>query len=138
MKKSIVYIVAGILFGMVMFKSGASSWFRIYEMFHFQSFHMYGIMGSALAIGVSFVQLAKRNKWKDVNGETLEFPDKEKVWKRYLLGGIVFGFGWALGGSCPGPLFSLLGAGFFPIIIVILGALLGTWIYGLLRDKLPH
>ncbi len=138
MKKNSLYVVVGILFGIVMYKSGAASWFRIYEMFHFQSFHMYGIIGSALFIGMGFVQLAKKYKWKGTHGQVLSFPDKENGWKRYLLGGVLFGLGWALGGSCPGPLFALLGAGFFPIIIVILGALLGTWFYGLLKDKLPH
>ncbi len=136
--KSIGYLSIGILFGIVMFKSGAASWFRIYEMFHFQSFHMFGIIGSALLIGTLFVQTAKRKKWKDISGNLLLFPDKVKGWKRYLFGGIVFGLGWALGGSCPGPLFTLLGAGFFPVIVVILGALLGTWFYGLIKNKLPH
>lgn len=136
--KSIGYLSIGILFGIVMFKSGAASWFRIYEMFHFQSFHMFGIIGSALLIGTLFVLTAKRKKWKDISGNLLLFPDKVKGWKRYLFGGIVFGLGWALGGSCPGPLFALLGAGFFPVIVVILGALLGTWFYGLIKNKLPH
>jgi len=136
--KSIVYLVIGIFFGMVMLKSEAASWFRIYEMFQFKSFHMYGIIGSALALGVVFIQLIKRFKIKTFNGEQIHFSDKNKSIYRYLFGGVVFGLGWALAGACPGPMFTLLGAGFLPIIIVIVGALLGTWIYGLLKDKLPH
>jgi len=136
--KTASYLGIGFLFGLVMFKSGAASWFRIYEMFHFQSFHMYGIIGVALVIGVLFVQLAKKYKATDFYGNALVFPAKEKGWKRYLFGGIIFGLGWALGGSCPGPLFALVGAGFYPILVVILGALLGTWLYGLVKDKLSH
>jgi len=136
--KGIVYLVIGIFFGIVMLKSEAASWFRIYEMFQFKAFHMYGIIGSALALGVIFIQLIKRYKIKTFNGEQIHFTDKNKSVYRYLFGGIIFGLGWALAGACPGPMFTLLGAGFFPIIIVILGALLGTWFYGLLKNKLPH
>jgi len=136
--KSIVYLVIGIFFGIVMLKSEAASWFRIYEMFQFKSFHMYGIIGSALVLGVIFIQLIKRYKIKTINGEQIHIADKNNSIFRYLFGGIIFGLGWALAGACPGPMFTLLGAGFFPIIIVILGALLGTWFYGLLKNKLPH
>jgi len=136
--KSVAYIVIGIFFGIVMLKSEAASWFRIYEMFQFKSFHMYGIIGSALVLGIIFIQLIKRYKIKTFNGEEIIFTNKNKSIIRYLLGGIIFGLGWALAGACPGPLFTLLGAGFFPIIIVIIGALLGTWFYGLLKSKLPH
>jgi len=136
--KSIVNLIIGIFFGIVMLKSEAASWFRIYEMFKFKSFHMYGIIGSALVLGIIFIQLIKRFKIKTFYGEQIYFVDKNKSIFRYLLGGIVFGLGWALVGACPGPMFTLLGAGFFPIIIVIVGALIGTWIYGLLSDKLPH
>jgi len=136
--KSIVNLIIGIFFGIVMLKSEAASWFRIYEMFKFKSFHMYGIIGSALVLGIIFIQLIKRFKIKTFYGEQIYFVDKNKSIFRYLLGGIVFGLGWALVGVCPGPMFTLLGAGFFPIIIVIVGALIGTWIYGLLSDKLPH
>jgi len=136
--KGIVYLVIGIFFGIVMLKSEAASWFRIYEMFQFKAFHMYGIIGSALMLGIIFIQLIKRYKIKTFNGEQIHFTDKNKSVYRYLFGGTIFGLGWALAGACPGPMFSLLGAGFFPVIIVILGALLGTWFYGLLKNKLPH
>lgn len=138
MKKNSLFLIVGIFFGILMYKSEASSWFRIYEMFNFQSIHMYGLMGSALAVGIVLVQFIKRKKLKDVYGDAIQIPDKEKSFKRYLFGGIFFGLGWALAGACPGPMFVLAGAGYFPILVVILGALLGTWIYGLLKNKLPH
>ncbi len=121
-----------------MYKSEAASWFRIYEMFNFQSFHMYGLMGSALVVGIILIQIIKRTKMKDVDGKAITIEDKDKSIKRYLFGGIAFGLGWALVGACPGPMFVLIGAGYWPIFIVILGAVLGTWIYGLIKDKLPH
>lgn len=138
MKKNSLFLIVGIFFGILMYKSEASSWFRIYEMFNFQSIHMYGLMGSALAVGIILVQFIKRKKLKDVYGVAIQIPDKEKSIKRYLFGGIFFGLGWALAGACPGPMFVLTGAGYFPILVVILGALLGTWFYGLLKNKLPH
>ena len=125
-------------FGVVMYKSEAASWFRIYEMFNFQSIHMYGLMGSALAVGMLLVQLIKRNKAKDIKGNPIVITDKDKSWKRYVYGGVIFGLGWALAGACPGPMFVLVGAGYLPILVVIGGALLGTWFYGLLKNKLPH
>lgn len=136
--KNIVYLLIGTFFGIVMYKSEAASWFRIYEMFQFQSIHMYGLMGTALAVGIIIVQYIKRNKVKDVNGNPIVIADKDKSIPRYLIGGILFGLGWALAGACPGPMFVLTGAGFFPILVVILGAVLGTWLYGLIKDKLPH
>ena len=136
--KNIVYLIIGTFFGIVMYKSEAASWFRIYEMFQFQSIHMYGLMGTALAVGVIIVQYIKRNKIKDVNGNPIVIADKDKSIPRYLIGGILFGLGWALAGACPGPMFVLTGAGYFPILVVILGALLGTWFYGLIKNKLPH
>ena len=136
--KQILFLFIGLFFGIVMYKSEAASWFRIYEMFQFQSFHMYGLMGSALILGIPMVQYIKRKKMKDINQEPIIIPDKEKGITRYLVGGILFGLGWALAGACPGPMFVLAGAGYFPILIVILGAVSGTWIYGLVRDKLPH
>ena len=139
MIRSLIFLVIGLLFGITMYKSEAASWFRIYEMFQFQAFHMYGIIGSALAFGAVFTFLLKRNQASSfLDGSKLSLPDKEKGWKRYLIGGTLFGMGWALTGACPGPLFTLLGAGFFPILIVILAALLGTFAYGALRSKLPH
>lgn len=136
--KNIVYLLIGTFFGIVMYKSEAASWFRIYEMFQFQSIHMYGLMGTALAVGIIIVQYIKRNKVKDVNGNPIVIADKDKSIPRYLIGGILFGLGWALAGACPGPMFVLTGAGYFPILVVILGALLGTWFYGLIKNKLPH
>ena len=136
--KSLIYLIVGIFFGIVMFKSEAASWFRIYEMFNFQSFHMYGLMGSALAVGVIVVQSIKRKKMKDTSGNEIKIQDKNKSIPRYLIGGILFGLGWALAGACPGPMFVLLGAGYLPILVVILGAVIGTWLYGMLRDKFPH
>jgi uncharacterized membrane protein YedE/YeeE len=133
-----MYLFIGILFGITMFKSEAASWFRIYEMFKFESFHMYGIIGSALAIGIIVVQMIKRFKIKSFYGEEINFNTKEKTLSRYIIGGIIFGLGWALAGACPGPMFTLIGVGYFPIIIVIISSIIGTFIYGLLRDKLPH
>lgn len=136
--RSIIYLVIGILFGIVMFKSEAASWFRIYEMFQFKAFHMYGIIGSALLFGLIAVQSIKRFKIKSFYGEQIIFSPKNKSISRYLIGGIIFGLGWALAGACPGPMFTLIGAGYIPILVVIVSALLGTFFYGLLRDKLPH
>ena len=136
--RQIIFLFIGILFGIVMFKSEAASWFRIYEMFQFQSFHMYGIIGSALFLGVIGVQIIKRKNLKSFFGQRITFIPKEKSFSRYMYGGIIFGLGWALAGACPGPIFTLIGAGFMPILIVFAGSLLGTFIYGLLRKKLPH
>lgn len=136
--KNLIYLVIGTFFGIIMYKSEAASWFRIYEMFNFQSIHMYGLMGSALVVGIILVQFIKSKKVKDINGKPIVIADKEKSITRYLIGGILFGLGWALAGACPGPMFVLTGAGYFPILVVILGAVLGTWLYGLIKDKLPH
>lgn len=121
-----------------MFKSEAASWFRIYEMFRFEAFHMYGIIGSALVLGVLGIQIIKKKKLKDVNGEQIQFVPKNRSFSRYMFGGIIFGLGWALAGACPGPIYTLIGAGYVSVIVVFLSAILGTFIYGLLRDKLPH
>ena len=139
MIRSIVFLGIGIFFGVTLFKSEAASWFRIYEMFQFQSFHMYGIIGSALLFGMLFTFLLKRLNAKSLlDGKPLVIPDKDKSWKRYLYGGTLFGVGWALTGACPGPFFVLLGAGFIPVLVVIAAALIGTYAYGALRSKLPH
>lgn len=132
------FLLIGIIFGIVMFKSEAASWFRIYEMFQFQSFHMYGIIGSALALGVLGTYLIKKYKLKSIDGEPIRFTPKDKSFSRYLYGGILFGLGWALAGSCPGPIYTLIGAGYLPVLVVLLGSLIGTFFYGLFRDKLPH
>lgn len=134
----IAYLAIGVFFGIVMFMSEAASWFRIYEMFHFGSFHMYGIIGSALVIGVIGVQIIKRRGIKPLDGSTMSLHDKERSITRYLVGGIIFGLGWALAGACPGPMYVLIGAGYSSILIVIFGAILGTFLYGLLKNKIPH
>jgi len=136
--KTLKYLITGIAFGIIMFKSEAASWFRIFEMFQFDSFHMYGIIGSALATGVIGIQLIKRLKFKSLSGEEIIIPPKAKGWKNYLFGGILFGLGWGLAGACPGPIFTLIGAGFLPLILVLAFATLGTFVYGVLRPKLPH
>ena len=132
------YLITGTVFGIIMFKSEAASWFRIFEMFQFDSFHMYGIIGSALATGVIGIQLVKGLKLRSFSGEEIIIPPKAKGWKNYLFGGIVFGLGWGLAGACPGPIFTLVGAGFLPIILVLVFAVLGTFVYGILKPKLPH
>ena len=134
----LTYLIIGIFFGIVMYKSEAASWFRIYEMFEFGSFHMYGIIGSALLVGISGVQVIKRKKMKTFNNGEMRLIPKKKGVIRYLLGGIIFGLGWALAGACPGPMYVLAGAGFYSIFVVIGGALFGTFVYGLLRHILPH
>lgn len=136
--KSIKYILAGILFGIIMSKSEAVSWFRIQEMFRFQSFHMYGIIGTAVVLGVIAVFLIKKFQVKDAENQPILFPDKDRSYKKYIIGGTIFGLGWALTGACPGPMFVNLGYGYLTMGIVIFGALLGTYLYGLLKDKLPH
>lgn len=136
--KALKFIIVGFVFGIVLTKSEAVSWYRIYEMFQFQSFHMYGIIMVAIVTGVIGLQLIKRNQVKNSEGEVIQIADKEKGSFRYWIGGLFFGLGWALVGSCPGPIFILLGAGFWPIILVLIGALLGTFIYGLVKDNLPH
>lgn len=136
--RTLIYLGIGILFGITMFKSEAASWFRIYEMFKFESFHMYGIIGSALVIGVILVQSIKRFKIKSFHGENIHFNPKAKSFSRYMFGGIIFGLGWALAGACPGPMFTLVGAGFVPILLVIASSIVGTFLYGVLKDKLPH
>lgn len=136
--KNVVYVILGTFLGIVLYKSEAASWFRIYEMFQFDSFHMYGIIGSALAVGIVLVQWIKKSKVKSFFGELLVIEEKEKSFARYIIGGTLFGLGWALAGSCPGPIYVLVGAGYWPILIVFAGALIGALVYGILRDKLPH
>jgi uncharacterized protein len=136
--KAIKFLLVGVLFGIVMTKAEIISWYRIYEMFHFQSFHMYGIIGSAVVLGAGITAFIKKSRFKDMYGSDIQFTPKNKSIARYLFGGIIFGLGWALTGACPGPMFTLIGNGFGVITIVIAAALLGTFVYGLLRNKLPH
>ena len=132
------YLLVGFVFGIVLTKAEAVSWYRIYEMFSFQSFHMYGIIMTAIITGVVGIQIIKRKNIKDINGLPIYIQDKERGNVRYWVGGICFGLGWALVGACPGPIFILFGAGFLSIGIVLIGAILGTYLYGFFKDKLPH
>ena len=131
----IKFLFLGITFGITMAKAEIISWFRIYEMFRFESFHMYGVIGSAVIIGVIAVALMKKLNIRTIKGDPIIFSVKDKSILRYLLGGSIFGLGWAMTGACPGPLFVLLGFGVWPIIIVIIGALLGTLLYGLTKKQ---
>jgi uncharacterized membrane protein YedE/YeeE len=131
------YLVAGIFFGIVLMKSEAISWYRIREMFRLESFHLYGVLGSAVITGIISVFLLKKFKARTIYGEPVKFYPK-KFSKGQVYGGLLFGVGWAFTGACPGPLFALLGSGFSIIFVVILSAIAGTWVYGKLRNKLPH
>lgn len=131
------YAVVGIFFGIAFTKAEIISWFRIQEMFRLQSFHMYGVIGTAVAVGMLSVWIIKRYKVKTVYGDPIIFPSK-KFNKGQIYGGLLFGFGWALTGACPGPLFAQIGAGFLVVAVVLLSAIAGTWVYGYFRDKLPH
>ena len=133
----IKYMLLGILFGIILVKSQVISWFRIQEMFRLQSFHMFGVIGSAVAIGMLSVFLIKKFKVKTIYGEKIVLSDK-KFNKGQIYGGLTFGFGWALTGACPGPLFAQIGTGATVIIVTLLSAIAGTWIYGRFREKLPH
>ncbi|MCB9293752.1 MAG: YeeE/YedE family protein [Lewinellaceae bacterium] len=132
------YIFVGILLGVTLYKAEAVSWFRIYEMFHFQSFHMYGIIFSAIIAGMGIVQLIKRTHMKSTEGQEITFHPKDRSVPRYLIGGIIFGLGWALAGVCPGPMFILMGSGYTVFVVFLGAAMAGTFAYGLLRTKLPH
>ncbi len=136
--KYLKYSLTGILFGIVMTKSEAVSWYRIQEMFRFESFHMYGIIGTAVIIGAFLTATIKRMKVKTVAGDKIEFKDKNNGIARYLIGGTLFGLGWAMTGACPGPMFTIVGHGVWSMILVIFSAVMGTYVYGLLRNKLPH
>jgi uncharacterized membrane protein YedE/YeeE len=132
------FLLVGVLFGIVLSKAEIISWYRIYEMFRFESFHMYGVIGSAVLIGIVMVQVMKRIEFKGTHGEQVQFVPKTFSVPRYLFGGILFGLGWAMIGACPGPIFILLGKGVVSILVVILGALIGTLLYGIWKHKLPH
>lgn len=136
--KGFKYILAGIVFGVIMAKSEAISWYRIQEMFRFQSFHMYGIIGTAVTLGILAVFLIKKFQLRDSEGHPIVFRDKDRRWPKYIIGGSIFGLGWALTGACPGPMFVNVGYGYWSMLIVILGALAGTYLYGVVKDRLPH
>lgn len=135
----LVYLLFGTLFGIVLMKSEVISWFRIQEMFRFHSFHMYGIIGSAVLVGALSIQLIKRLDIRTIGGEPIEI--EPKIWgkgTKYWMGGTLFGFGWALLGACPGPIYALIGGGTSVLIVGLLGALVGTWTYGYAKPRLPH
>lgn len=134
---NIKFAIAGILFGIILVKSEVISWFRIQEMFRLQSFHMYGVIGSAIAVGMLSIFLIKKFNIKTIDGETIKLEPK-KFNKGQIYGGLLFGFGWALTGACPGPLFAQIGTGATVIIVTLFFAILGTWVYGKLRHRLPH
>jgi uncharacterized membrane protein YedE/YeeE len=133
------YLLAGLAFGFVMIKSEAASWYRIMEMFYFQSFHMYGIMMSAIATGLTGVLLLKRyGRLLTLDGAAIVIPNKAPGWINYVLGGFIFGLGWGVIGLCPGPIFALVGMGSIGALAALGGALVGTWLYGFVKKRLPH
>jgi uncharacterized membrane protein YedE/YeeE len=131
------YLFAGLLFGVILVKSEVISWFRIQEMFRLQSFHMFGVIGSAVVVGIISIWLIKKYKVKTIYSEPIEFINK-KFNKGNVYGGLIFGFGWAITGACPGPLFAQIGTGATVIAVTLLSAIVGTWTYGYFREKLPH
>jgi uncharacterized membrane protein YedE/YeeE len=135
--RNVAYLLAGIVFGLVLIKGEIISWFRIQEMFRFQSFHMYGIIGTAILVGLVTTQLMKLTKATSLDGEEIELQPKEFS-KGLVIGGVMFGFGWALTGACPGPIYTQIGAGYLPVIITLVSAIAGTWLYGAMRQRLPH
>ncbi|MEZ4802257.1 MAG: DUF6691 family protein [Gelidibacter sp.] len=132
------FLIVGIIFGIVLVKSEAVSWYRIYEMFRFESFHMYGIMGTAVVTGILLLLISKKLNIMNTEGNLMNVPPKEKGFIRYIIGGSLFGLGWALSGACPGPMYILVGTGVFSMLIVLLAAIIGTYLYGVFKDRLPH
>ena len=135
--KNIKFLIVGLLFGIILVKSQVISWFRIQEMFRLQAFHMYGVIGSAIAVGIVSIALIKRFQIKTIDNRPIVIPDKIFHWGN-VYGGLIFGLGWAITGACPGPLYAQIGSGFLITVITLLSAVSGTWVYGLLREKLPH
>ncbi len=133
----IPYLLVGLAFGIVFVKSEVISWFRIQEMFRLQSFHMFGVIGSAVAVGMLSVWLIKKYEIKTMHGEPIVFKPK-KFNKGQIYGGLIFGLGWGLTGACPGTLFAQIGSGASVVAVVLLSAIAGTWIYGKIRESLPH
>ena len=138
MMKLVRFLVLGILFGIILSKAEVISWFRIYEMFKFQSFHMYGVIGSAVILGIILFRFINLGKIKDYKGQLITIDPKKKGVYRTLIGGTIFGLGWGLIGACPGPMFILLGRGTLTIALVILGGLIGVLLYHSLKKHLPH
>jgi uncharacterized membrane protein YedE/YeeE len=136
--KLIKFLIAGVVFGIVMAKSEAVSWYRIQEMFRFDAFHMYGIIGTAVTLGAAGVWMIKKFNLRDISGNPISFLPKEKSWFKYIAGGTIFGMGWALGGACPGPMVVNIGYGYFSMVVLFFFAILGTYLYGILKDSLPH
>jgi len=136
--RHIAFFLVGIFFGIVMFKSEAVSWFRIHEMFRFESFHMYGIIGTAVIFSAAMLWILKRIKFKTLDGKQLFYDVLPLNITRHLVAGTIFGLGWGLIGACPGPMYVLLGSGYSIFWVVIPSAVLGAYLYGLVRDKLPH
>ncbi|MCG8330194.1 MAG: YeeE/YedE family protein [Chitinophagales bacterium] len=136
--KNTSFFIVGILFGIIMTKSEAISWFRIHEMFRFESFHMYGIIGTAVVLGAIMVAIMKKTGVKNLDGSPITYKPMQLNIKRHIIAGTIFGLGWALVGCCPGPMYVLLGNGYLIMLVVLLGAILGTYAYGVIMDKLPH
>ena len=137
MIRNLKYLILGVLFGIILVKSEVISWFRIQEMFRLQAFNMYGIIGSAIVVGITCILIIKRFQLKTISGEAIIIPKKEFHWGN-VYGGLIFGLGWAITGACPGPLFAQIGSGFLVTIVTLISAIAGTWAYGFLRDKLHH
>ena len=135
--KQIKFLFLGIIFGIILIKSEVVSWFRIQEMFRLQAFHMYGIIGSAIVVGMISILIIKKFNIKTINKEEITIPVKEFQWGN-VYGGLIFGIGWAITGACPGPLFAQVGGGFLVVIVTLISAIAGTWVYGLIREKLHH
>lgn len=135
--KNMKFILVGMIFGIILVKSEVISWFRIQEMFRMQSFHMYGIIGSAIVVGIISIQLIKSLQVRTIDQEIIIIPKKKFHWGN-VFGGLIFGLGWAITGACPGPLFAQVGSGSLVVLVTLMSAIAGTWVYGLLREKLPH
>ncbi|WP_109833185.1 DUF6691 family protein [Reichenbachiella versicolor] len=136
--KFIKYLLVGIVFGIILTKAEVTSWYRIFEMFNFQSFHMYGVIGSAVGLGILSIALIKKSNIHSTEGVPISIKPKEGGVLRLLIGGTIFGLGWAMTGACPGPMFIILGQGYSAFIVVILSAIVGAFLYGLMKKRLPH
>lgn len=134
---NVKYMIVGIMFGIVFIKAEIVSWFRIQEMFRLDSFHMYGVIGSAIAVGMLSIFLIKKFDIKTISGEKVKIPTKQFS-RGQIYGGLLFGFGWAITGACPGPLYAQIGSGYLNVLVTLLSAIAGTWTYGLLSKKLPQ